>query len=301
MSYRAGFCGIIGMPNAGKSSLMNWLVEEKVSIVTSKPQTTRRRILGLKTTKAGQAVLVDAPGVIKAAKGLNAFLEAEIQEVIESSDALMVVLSIDEKQKDTLKDVLALAQKSKKPFLVVMNKIDIKAYEMRKLVLRRELEENYKGIKVFEVTTQSPEFKKEILEEILKLMPESEAPLFDPELLSPMNTKDLVAELIREQCFQELHQEIPYGMAVMIAKYEEKEKVTRIMADLIVGKPSFKAMVIGQKGSMIKQIGTQARLEIEKLLGGPVYLELNVVVKESWTENKRLMKELGYNIDKQQH
>lgn len=300
MSYRAGFCGIIGMPNAGKSSLMNWLVQEKVSIVTSKPQTTRRRILGIKTVEQGQLVFVDAPGMIKASKGLNAFLESEIKDVIENSDALLLVLSIDEEKKETLNEMLELAQSSKKPFIVVINKTDIKSLERRKLLLRREFEEKHKDLKVFEVSTLDSENREELLSEVLKMMPESQAPLYDPELLSPMNTRDLVAELIREQCFQELHQEVPYGMAVVVVKFEEKEKITHIMADLLVAKPSFKSMVIGQKGSMIKQIGTQARKEIEKLLDGPVYLDLNVVVKESWTENKRLMKELGYELVKQQ-
>lgn len=294
MSYRAGFCGIIGMPNAGKSSLMNWLVDDKVSIVTSKPQTTRRRILGLKTSEQGQIVFVDAPGVVKAAKGLNHFLEKEIEEVVESSDVLLVVLSIDERKKETLEQVLDIAKSSKKPYAIVINKIDIQAYEMRKLVLRRHLQENFKDIPVFEVSTLTAEGKQEILDQVLKLLPESEQPLYDPELLSPMNTRDLVAELIREQCFLELHQEIPYGMAVIIAKFEETPKITRIMADLLVAKPSFKSMVIGQGGAMIKKIGMGARKEIEGLLGSQVYLELNVVVKENWTENKRLMKELGY-------
>ncbi len=298
MSYRAGFCGIIGMPNAGKSSVMNWLVDEKVSIVTSKPQTTRRRILGLKSSAQGQVVFVDAPGIVQAAKGLNSFLEKEMEEVVESSDVLMLVLSIDEKKKETLEQVLGIAKASKKPFVILMNKTDIKAYEMRKLVLRRYLEENFKGQKLFEVSTLEKEHKPDILAHVLTLLPESQAPLYDAELLSPMNTRELVAELIREQCFKELHQEIPYGMAVVIAKYEEAEKITRIMADLLVSKPSFKSMVIGQNGSMIKEIGSKARKEIEKLVGGPVYLDLNVVVKEGWTENKRLMKELGYDNDK---
>lgn len=300
MSFKAGFCGIIGMPNAGKSSLLNWLVQEKVSIVTDKPQTTRRRILGIKNTDQGQVVLVDAPGMIKSVKGLNAFLEKEIQEVIESSDALLLVLSLDEEKKETLSEILEIARSSKKPFMVVVNKTDIKSLERRKLLLRREFEENHKDLKVFEISTLSAENRDLILDEILKLMPDSKAPLYDSDLLSPMNTRDLVAELIREQCFDLLHQEVPYGMAVMVTKFEEKENITRIMADLLVSKMSFKPMVIGQKGSMIKQIGIQARKEIEKLLDGPVYLDLNVVVKESWTENKRLMKELGYDILKQQ-
>lgn len=298
MSYRAGYCGLIGMPNSGKSSLMNWLVQDKVSIVTNKPQTTRRRILGLKSSAKGQAVLVDAPGIIKAEKGLNQYLENEISQIIDESDALLAVLSLDEAKKDNLDQVIDMVQKSKKPFIVVLNKVDLGKFENRKMVLERELREKVPDAKIFSISNKKSEGRDDLAAAILEMLPVSKAPLFDPELLSPMPTRDLVAEFVREQCFIHLHQEIPFGTAVKVARFEEKGHVTKIMADIIVAKESFKPIVIGQGGLMIKQIGTAAREQIEKFLGVSVYLDLNVIIKESWTDNKRWMKELGYFHEK---
>jgi GTP-binding protein Era len=300
MSYKAGFLGLIGQPNAGKSTLMNFLVDEKVSIVSAKPQTTRRRILGMWSTDKGQIVFVDAPGLIKAEKGLNGFLEKEAQDVIRSSDALIAVISIDEQKADDAMKVIELVSQSGKPWIGVITKTDIEDKAHRIMILKRMIEE--KGVKAFSLSVnQSADDVAEreaMLIEFLELMPESPAPLYDTELFTNENIREMATEIIREKCFEVLHQEIPYSLAVRIIKFdEESASVPKIHAEIMVSKEGHKGIVVGKEARTIKEIGTLARKEIEKLMDQKVFLDLNVAVKEAWFENKRMMKELGYVAD----
>lgn len=297
MSYRAGFLGLIGQPNAGKSTLMNYLVREKVSIVTPKPQTTRRRVMGVWSSEEGQIVFVDAPGLIKADKGLNGFLSQEAQDVVNSSDAVVAVLSLDEKGVEEAEKVLQLVTASHKPWVGVITKADLEEKQHRIMILRKMIEEA--GGKVFVVTAKDmdkdAENREEILREFLKLLPESPAPLYDVELFTPHRTKDLVAEIIREKCFEFVHQEIPFSMAVRILKYDElTPPCPKIYAEILVAKENHKAIVIGKGAENIKNIGMAARQEIEKLVDGKVFLDLKVNFKADWFNNKRIMQELGY-------
>lgn len=299
--FRAGFCGLIGQPNAGKSSLMNWLIQDKVSIVTSKPQTTRRRILGLWTEEKGQIVFVDAPGLLKNQKGLNAFLEREAQDVIASSDVLMAVLSVDEEKKENLMEILSLVQASRKPYFIVVNKTDLRAYHHRRVLLQKELAEKAPGVKIFwvstlpETDTDSP---TEIREHILAALPESPAPIYDPEILTPHSEREIAAELIREQCFLHLHQEIPYNIGVRVTQFQEGAKLYKIYADILVAKEKHKPIVIGKGASVIKKIGQGARHEMEKVFGVKTHLEIQATVREDWMDNRGIMKELGYESAK---
>lgn len=300
MSYKAGFLGLIGQPNAGKSTLMNFLVDEKVSIVSAKPQTTRRRILGMWSTDKGQIVFVDAPGLIKAEKGLNGFLEQEANDVIRSSDALIAVISIDEQKADDAMKVIELVSKSGKPWIGVITKTDIEDKAHRIMILKRMIEE--KGAKAFSISVAKSaddvEEREAILIEFLELLPESPAPLYDTELFTNENVREMATEIIREKCFEVLHQEIPYSLAVRIIKFdEESASVPKIHAEIMVSKEGHKGIVVGKEARTIKEIGTLARKEIEKLMDQKVFLDLNVAVKEAWFENKRMMKELGYVAD----
>ncbi len=300
MSYKAGFLGLIGQPNAGKSTLMNFLVDEKVSIVSAKPQTTRRRILGMWSTDKGQIVFVDAPGLIKAEKGLNGFLEKEAQDVIRSSDALIAVISIDEQKADDAMKVIELVSQSGKPWIGVITKTDIEDKAHRIMILKRMIEE--KGAKAFSISVAKSaddvEEREAILIEFLELLPESPAPLYDTELFTNENVREMATEIIREKCFEVLHQEIPYSLAVRIIKFdEESASVPKIHAEIMVSKEGHKGIVVGKEARTIKEIGTLARKEIEKLMDQKVFLDLNVAVKEAWFENKRMMKELGYVAD----
>jgi GTP-binding protein Era len=299
MNYRAGFVGIIGQPNAGKSSLMNVFVKEKVSIVTAKPQTTRRRIVGVLSRPEAQIVFVDSPGFVKASKGLNGFLAQEAKDVIEQSDVLLVVLSVDEKSPEALMDVLDLVKESKKPKVFLIHKTDLGQLEHRIGKIKDLILERYPDAFVtgFSSEKVDPEKVERVFQELLTRLPASPAPLYDVELFTMQSTRDLVAEMVREQCFEELHQEIPYSLAVQIGKYDESDPgLHKIFAEILVAKPNHKAIVIGKGGAVLKKIGTEARKKMEELLGVKVFLSLNVSVKENWQENPRLMKELGYVV-----
>lgn len=298
MSYKAGFIGLIGQPNAGKSTLMNLLVDQKVSIVTSKPQTTRRRIQGIISKPEGQIVFVDAPGLVRAEKGLNSFLESEALDVIKESDALIAVLSVDERSAEKAEEILNLVKESKKPWIGVINKIDMKGKEHRVAILQ-DMVSNL-GARAYLVSALQKDSvgRDAILTGALNLLPEAKAPLYDEELLSPHNTRDLVNEMIREKCFEFLHQEIPYTLTVRIRSYDETNpEIVKISADIVVGKENHKIMVIGKGGETIKRIGTEARKEIEKFIGNKVFLELKAVVREDWINNPRFLKEQGYVVE----
>jgi GTP-binding protein Era len=299
MSYRAGFLGLIGQPNAGKSTLMNFLVSEKVSIVSAKPQTTRRRIVGMWSTDAGQIVFVDAPGVVNADKGLNGFLAQEAEDVIRSSDALLAIISVDEQKPEDAEKVIEMVSRSGKPWIAVITKTDIVEKAHRLMILKKMIED--KNGKVLSVSVkdlntdkEAEEDREAMLIEFLSLLPASPAPLYDVELFTNENVREMVSEIVREKCFELLHQEVPYSLAVRILKFDEEGVMPKIYAEIMVHKESHKAIVIGQGASMIKQIGIEARKEIEKVVDGKVFLDLKVQCKPEWFENKRVMKELGY-------
>ncbi len=297
-SYKAGFLGLIGQPNAGKSSLLNFLVKEKVSIVTNKPQTTRRRITGLHTTEEGQIVFIDAPGLVKSTSGLNTFLEKEAHDVIRSSDALIAVIAVDESTAERNEEILELVSKSKKPWMAVITKVDLKETEHRVMILRGLVEKF--GGKALTVSNKKHKEadRQELLKQMVQILPASERPLYDPEMFTTENVRGLTEEIIREKCFEVLNHEIPYQLAVQIRKFDENAKpCPKIYADIMVGKESHKPIIIGKGASVIKEIGQLSRKEVESLMGEKVYLELNVTVKENWFENKQTLKELKYVVD----
>ncbi len=298
MSYRAGFIGIIGQPNAGKSTLMNYLIDQKVSIVTSKPQTTRRRIIGIQNNDNSQIIFIDAPGLVKAEKGLNAFLEKEALDVINESDALIATLSLDEKDASGIEKVLSLVKNSKKPWIGVITKTDISDKVHRLLIIKSMVEAL--GAKCLQVSSlkDGKEGRNLILSELEAMLPLSPAPLYDQDIYTTENVRALAAEIVREKCFQNLEHELPFQLAVQIRKFDEEAKpCPHIYVDVIVSKESHKPIVIGKKAQVIKKISQDSRFEIEKMMDQKIFLELNVVVKENWYEQVQFMKELGYIID----
>lgn len=299
MSYKAGFLGLIGQPNAGKSTLMNFLVSEKVSIVSAKPQTTRRRILGIWSTDEGQIVFVDAPGVVRADKGLNGFLAQEAEDVIRNSDALIAVLSVDEEKPEDAERVIEMVSRSGKPWIGVITKTDIAEKAHRLMILKKMIEDkNGKALSIsvndLKNDKEADEDREAMLIEFLSLLPDSPAPLYDIELFTNENVREMVSEIIREKCFELLHHEVPYSLAVRIVKFDEEGPTPKIYAEIIVHKESHKAIVIGKGASLIKEIGIQSRKEIEKVMDTKVFLDLKVNCKPEWFDNKRMMKELGY-------
>jgi GTP-binding protein Era len=302
MSYRAGFAGLIGLPNAGKSTLMNFLVREKVSIVSSKPQTTRRRVLGIHSDDEGQIVFVDSPGVISAQSGLNAFLSKEAEEVVKDSDALVVILAMDTASPDEAQKVVDMAQKSGKPWIGVVTKTDLQEKIHRQMILK-DMMETKGAKKIFTLSSTKKyegqeELRKELLKTLTELLPESPAPLHDVELFTPETVRNLAAEIVREKCFEVLHEEIPFSIAIRHILFDEAHpKCPHLAYEILVAKENHKAIVIGKGGANLKKIGTEARKEIEKLMGEKVFLELKVSFKKDWYRDTKIMKELGYVHD----
>ena len=303
--YRAGFVALLGEPNAGKSTLLNAILGEKVSIVSDRPQTTRNRVHGIYSDKNGQIVFVDAPGVLKSTSGVNGFLQEEIESVLSTTDAILVVIEPDTSAL-ALTSLLERARASKKPFFTIVTKGDLIKGLSVPVALEQLVKEKVQFV-VLSPLKKIQETRDEVVPKLLELLPESEKPLFDEDLLTTEPMRKIAAEYVRESCFKNLKAEVPYGLAVRVTKYQEagsvtkaeamgRTDVTRIYCDIIVDRDGHKGIVIGAKGSMLKKIGSEARKSIETLVGGPVYLELHVDVREGWTSNKRLMKELGYVI-----
>lgn len=298
MTFRAGFVGIVGEPNAGKSTLLNRFLNEDLSIVTDKPQTTRKRQSGIVNLENGQIVFLDAPGFIRAKSGLNEFLMKEAKQVLADVDVLLVVISVDTERREQAEEVLNLVSKSQGKKIVIITKTDIEKYLPRRTAIQKMVAEKMPGVPILEMSSKSSKIDiQDVLVKIWEYLPASEAPLYDEDIMCLEAERVIVAEKIREQCLEMLHQEIPYKIAVMIRQFLEEEKIVRIDADIIVGKESHKSIVVGKKGSMIKKIGTESRAKVEKFLNKKVMLKLQVVVRENWDENPNFMKELGYVIE----
>jgi len=299
---KTGYVGIIGLPNAGKSTLVNALVGEKVSIVSAKPQTTRRRVLGIWNEADFQAVLVDSPGKIDSEKGLNAFLSKEYNEVIADAGCVIAVLNLDADKKEDLLQVLKECIKSEKLAAIIISKTDLPESVSRRVQLQKQIQELGLKVPVIEFSAHwkkddFKQFKQSILDVLKSSLKEGERPIFDVELFTPHAVRELVTEIVREKCFNYLHQEVPYGLAVVIQKYEEDVKIDRINAEILVSQESHRPIVLGQGGSRIKQIGQESRLEIERLVGKKIFLGLQVRVKEKWDQDRTVMQKLGYSHD----
>lgn len=296
---KAGFVGLIGLPNSGKSTLMNFLIDEKVSIVTPRPQTTRRRVHGIWSSEGSQIVFVDSPGLVASKPGLFDFLAKESTEVMAESDALIAVLSLDLKSAEEAENIIEMVAKAQKPWIAVINKMDLDGFTHRELILKNMLSKY--NVPTFSISCADKEkFLKEVrlplLEEIQKLLPESPAPLYDPELYTTENIRDMVCEVVREKCFLNLKDEVPYTIAVRPIEFKEEAlPVPRINLEILVSKDNHKGIIIGKGGLLLKKIGQEAREEIEKIMGTKIFLGLHVAARENWYRNNRIMKELGYH------
>lgn len=302
-NYRAGFVALLGEPNAGKSTLLNTVLGDKISIVSEKPQTTRARVHGIYSAPDAQIIFVDAPGTIESTSGINEFLRDEISDVLVRTDVVLVVLAADTLEA-TARKLLEMAKSSGKPFRVVITKGDLLVGERAPKGLPALLEMGIPFV-VISAMKRGKEASQEVLNLLKPLLPEASASLYDEEILTTETMRKLAAEFVREACFRYTRQEVPYGLAVRVTKYIEPEEnedgsnVTKIYCEIIVEKTAHKAIVIGAKASNIKKIGMDARKSIERILGSKVFLDLHVDVREGWTRNKRILKELGYVVVKE--
>jgi GTPase len=262
--------------------------------VSAKPQATRKRVHGVVSDKDYQIVFADSPGFLS--KGMNSmtsYISGEAQRVIEDVDAIVLLVPADlESDREVLKLVEAI-EASKKPFMFCMSKSDLKksdAVEKLLFVL------SGKGLIGFPLSIKKTkrEQVKEILRKMSELLPETTGPLYDAELYTTERTRDIASEMIREQCFELLDKELPYGLGVSIQSFKEEEKIIRIEATIIVERDNHKGIVIGKGGAMLKKIGETARKRIEAIVGQKIFLGLHVSHKADWTKQKRMMKEMGY-------
>lgn len=297
MTYKAGFVGLVGYPNAGKSSLANMVIGSKFSIVCQKAQTTRRRVMGIYSDSDSQFVITDAPGVIEATRGINTFLQEEYKDVMDKSDILLACINLDAKDPEELKKICDMVSAQKKPWAVVITKVDLP--KIHRISILRELVAAY-GVPVVGVSVESDvKAHREVLIDLIKgLLPPADAPMYPTDSYTTESIRDMSAEIVREKCFEYLHDEIPYSLATQVRRFEESETLQKIFIDIMVERDAHKSIVIGKKGEHLKRIGMDARKDIEQITGTKVYLELHVAVKDKWTKSPTFLKELGYVVRK---
>ncbi len=290
--FRAGFIAIVGRPNVGKSTLLNRLVGQKVSITSRKAQTTRHRITGILTDERAQYVFVDTPGFqTQYQSALNRVMNRTVTQTLHDVDAVLFVieaLRFDNGDQRVL-DLLP----RERPVLLVINKVDKLSDKAQLLPFIQRISELFPFTAIVPVSAEQGAQLSELLQEIRPLLPVGQ-PLFGEDEITDRNERFLAAELIREKLFRLLGDEIPYSTSVLVEKFELDGALRRIHAAIIVDKPGQKAIVIGKKGEKLKTIATQARQDMEKLFGGKVYLEVWVKVRGGWADDERVVKRLGY-------
>lgn len=291
--YRSGYVALVGRPNAGKSTLLNRLVGQKIAAVSDKPQTTRFRIQGVITRPEGQIVLVDTPGVHKPGYEMNRRMMSVVQDALMGVDLVCLIRDASAATGGGDRFVLELVQKSSKPALLLLNKIDKLKDKAALLPLIDWYRNEYDWREVIPISALRGSMVDTLLNEAVKHLPEG-GPLFDEDELTDQSMRTLAAEIVREKILQVTEEEIPYVTAVVTEKWEEeREDFTRIYCAIFVERPSQKKIIIGKGASRLKEIGTQARHEIESLLGHRCHLELFVKVEEEWRNRTHLLDEMG--------
>ncbi|MDH5444697.1 MAG: GTPase Era [Gammaproteobacteria bacterium] len=295
-SFRCGYVGLIGRPNVGKSTLMNHMIGQKISITSHKPQTTRHRILGISTTPTAQFVFVDTPGLHQGGKhAMSRYLNRAAATTLNDVD---VVIFIIEALRFTDEDA-AVLQKLKTievPVVLAINKVDRVEEKEKLLPFLAEMGQKMDFADILPISALKDTNLKEIGQVIEKHLPES-APFFEEDQITDRSVRFLAAEIIREKLTRTLHQELPYNLTVEIEKFEHGAEQTLIHAVIWVERDNQKGIVIGNKGERLKEIGKQSRLDISKLIERRVHLELWVKVKEGWSDDERALHSLGYNDD----
>ena len=286
--YKSGFAAVVGRPNVGKSTLMNRVLGQKIAIATDKAQTTRRRIKGIFTNEEGQIVFIDTPGIHKPLDKLGEFLLDEAKFSIPDAD--VILFTVDGSEPAGAGDkwiVQNLLAGTKTPVIIVLNKVD----KIKDIVKREQNLLSYKtlfdeNLPVVKISAQTGRNMDTLISAIIKKLPEG-APIYPEDELTDESMRSIAREVIREKILINTKDEIPHSVAVVIEKYEEKENIDRIIAQIHVEHESQKGIMIGKGGNMLKLIGSQARQELEKMLDKKVYLELNVRVSKDWRKKSK--------------
>jgi len=312
MAFRSGFVCIIGRPNAGKSTLLNALVGEKIAIISPKPQTTRNRILGIvnlsarKGSPAAQIVLLDTPCVHKPDSSLGRKMMAEVREALEGCDLLLVFVDASREREGADEFLLNMVSKAKTPAMLLLNKIDLLragrnegnrdggAQGKQKLLpLIERYSESHEFVEIVPISALKREGLDLLLDKIVEHLPAG-SPYFPPDEITDQPARFMAAEVIREQVLQATSDEVPYSTTVIVEQFEEGLKLTRIAAVIYCERQGQKAILVGKNGQMIKKIGSAGRLQLEKMLGTKVFLELFVKVRENWRESNEFVEELDW-------
>ena len=299
MAFHSGFACLLGRPNAGKSTLLNALVGEKLAIVSPKPQTTRNRILGIiqvpskKGRTGGQIILIDTPGVHRPDSSLGRKMMAEVREGLEGADLLLLIADVTQRLGPADQFVLDIARKAGTPVFLLLNKIDLLAQKDKLLPLIDEYRKLHNFKEVIPLSARKKQGLDILLERILANLPEGQ-PYFPSDQLTDQPMRFMVVEVIREQVLLDTSEEVPYATTVTIDEFEEGKRLTRIAATIHCEREGQKGILVGKRGQMLKKIGTAARLQIEKMTGTKVYLELFVKVSPGWRESRFFVEELDW-------
>ena len=292
-NFRCGTIAIVGRPNVGKSTLLNRLVGQKLSITSRKPQTTRHRLLGILTRPGAQYIFVDTPGFqTRHGGGLNRMLNRNVRQALQEVDAVALVVEAGVFG-EADQGVVKLLPKDI-PVLLVVNKADKLGDPAAMLPYLEKLSREFQFAAVVPVSARLGKNTGELLRTLFPYLPQQPA-IYGEDEITDRNERFLAAELIREKLFRSMGEEIPYGCAVVIEQFKEEGRLRRIHAAIVVDREGHKAIIIGKKGEKLKALGTAARIDMEKLFGGKVYLELWVKVRSGWSEDESQLRKLGYD------
>ena len=300
MSFRSGFVCILGRPNAGKSTLLNALVGEKLAIISPKPQTTRNRIQGIvnlpkgKGQSGAQIVLIDTPGVHKPDSSLGRKMMVEVREALEGCDVVLLIMDATRKLDQRDEFAIQMLKHSSTKVCLVLNKVDLLKGGKSKLL---PLIEEYKKLHQFHEIIPISALKRDgldiLLKEVTAALPAG-PPYFPPDQVTDQPARFMAAEIIRERVLVETEEELPYATTVIVESFEEGARLTRVSATIYCEREGQKGILIGKKGQMLKRIGTSARLQIERMMGTKVFLELYVKVQANWRESRGFVEELDW-------
>ncbi|HZS47126.1 MAG TPA: GTPase Era [Blastocatellia bacterium] len=297
MSFKSGFAALIGRPNAGKSTLLNKLVGEKIAAVSDKPQTTRTRISGVLTRPEGQIIFVDTPGIHKPGYKLNRRMMQTVEDALQSVDIRLLLVDATSSFGKGDQFTVELIKKSEGPSFLLLNKIDLLKDKSKLLPLIEQYSHRAEFAEVIPISAISGDGSDLLISKILEYLPEGPQ-LFPEDTLTDQPERTIVAEMVREKILKLTKEELPYATAVVTERFEDQEDIVRLYCAIFVERDSQKAIVIGRGGQSLKHIGTEARRDIEKLLGKRVYLELFVKVQPQWRDNEAILDTLG--VDKRE-
>lgn len=292
---KIGFFAIVGRPNVGKSTLLNQILGEKIAIVSSKPQTTRNRILGIETRGENQFVFLDTPGIFQAKNSLGDYMVKTANSAMQDADAVILVADAGFAPGETETRILQSLKRSEIPAILALNKVDLYRREkLAKTISAYAAAHDFAA--VVPISAKKGKYIDELMAECEKFLHEDEW-IFAEDMITDQTQRTLASEIIREKILRTVDREVPHGIAVVIEEFREEETVTHIRAEIFCEKASHKGILVGKGGETLKRIGSYAREDLEKLLGTQVYLDLWVKVKENWRDSQRGVTDFGYCAD----